>query len=575
MLKYLFVMLAPGFLGPPHSIVHAAFYHTVLSWYFPDWEEMAQWLPDKIAYASSPDLILNVLYGNQKLPPYYDKIINQYIKHVKFVPLELEEYYKNSVLILNKQNKKIINGLTSNSIDNISVRLEKNELTNLYDYIEVLINKCKRINLYLLGISDYDESDLKEYSKQLDKIAKLITHEYKNEHSVELSFISDRILLDKMKNCNAGIDHITFAPNGKFYICPGFYHSNENASAGDLKEGIHIRNSELLHIDASPICSTCDAYHCKRCVWLNKKITNDLHIPSSQQCNISHLERNISREVHVNLMDHLPFKDITPIPEMDYLDPFLITIENLQKGKSLKKIDPWKSKNTGFANNLSKKKENILTDSSLKESLIQVIKMQKEIIATSKKLEKLNEYEPAMKLKEKHIINCRCVENRKKLLKYMPYNAKCAEVGCFKGDYAAEIIKQTNPNELHLIEINKQYIEEMNDRFASEINQKRVILHWGKSTLVLKKLPDKYFDWVYIDAKHDYHSVKDDLEICKVKVKENGLIALHDYIFFDHTKMNKYGVVEAVNEFCNYHNYQIVFFVFHNQMYNTVVLKKI
>ena len=115
----------------------------------------------------------------------------------------------------------------------------------------------------------------------------------------------------------------------------------------------------------------------------------------------------------------------------------------------------------------------------------------------------------------------------------MPYNAKCAEVGCFKGDYAAEIIKQTNPNELHLIEINKQYIEEMNDRFASEINQKRVILHWGKSTLVLKKLPDKYFDWVYIDAKHDYHSVKDDLEICKVKVKENGLIALHDYIFFD------------------------------------------
>jgi beta-carotene ketolase (CrtO type) len=43
---------APGFLGPPHSAVHAVFYHPTLSWDFPGFEEMATWIPDEIAYAA-------------------------------------------------------------------------------------------------------------------------------------------------------------------------------------------------------------------------------------------------------------------------------------------------------------------------------------------------------------------------------------------------------------------------------------------------------------------------------------------------------------------------------------------
>lgn len=55
---------------------------------------------------------------------------------------------------------------------------------------------------------------------------------------------------------------------------------------------------------------------------------------------------------------------------------------------------------------------------------------------------------------------------------------------------------------------------------------------------------------IYIDASHDYESVKKDLELSKLKIKKNGFICGHDYNRnYNITKKNEYGVIEAVNEF--------------------------
>jgi len=335
-------------------------------------------LKEIVNYALSEDLVINFLYSSQRLPTEHENIIEQYAKHVKFVPLELENCYKNSVIIMNKHNQKMINRISSDSIDNIIIRLEKNNLGSLYDYMDVLINKCKRINLYLLDLSLYDESDLREYSNQLNRTARLIVNEYKKEHSVELNFISDRILLDKMKNCNAGIDHITIAPDGRFYICPGFYYSNEFNSIGTLNGGIQIVNRQLLRIENSPICSICDAYQCKRCVWLNKKTTQEINTPSYQQCNASHLERNISRQVHLDLQDSLPFKNIAPIPELNYFDPYLVAV-----GKARKEVIE-ETRDAGHVHTISKKTDKNLEDTSIKDLLIKIIRMQEKIISALK-----------------------------------------------------------------------------------------------------------------------------------------------------------------------------------------------
>lgn len=49
-------------------------------------------------------------------------------------------------------------------------------------------------------------------------------------------------------------------------------------------------------------------------------------------------------------------------------------------------------------------------------------------------------------------------------------------------------------------------------------------------------------DFVFIDAAHDYESVKKDINAWLPKVKENGIIAGHDYEWCDDVK-------KAVKEF--------------------------
>lgn len=184
------------------------------------------------------------------------------------------------------------------------------------------------------------------------------------------------------------------------------------------------------------------------------------------------------------------------------------------------------------------------------------------------------EYPSALLLSSNHVKNCRVLENREKLLYHLPKNAVCAEIGIETAKTSERILKVTEPSKLHLIEVEASWIENARQKFQDEIKQGRVVIHHGPSFDVLATFEDNYFDWIYIDGDHRYEGVKKDLEVARRKTKENGLIWLHDYIFYDHISHEKYGVVEAVNEMCVNHNYEIVFFTFHQQMFSSVVLKK-
>ena len=116
--------------------------------------------------------------------------------------------------------------------------------------------------------------------------------------------------------------------DGKFYVCPAFYQANSDTiisksyNIGSLVEGLDIKNPQLYKLDHAPLCRKCDAYQCRRCIWLNRKTTLEVNTPSHEQCVVAHLERNASRDLLANIRKHGQFIPEREIKAIDYLDPF-------------------------------------------------------------------------------------------------------------------------------------------------------------------------------------------------------------------------------------------------------------
>ena len=155
-------------------------------------------------------------------------------------------------------------------------------------------------------------------------------------------------------------------------------------------------------------------------------------------------------------------------------------------------------------------------------------------------------------------------ENRRIILEKMPQNAICAEIGVWDGGFSEVIIEVTSPKVLHLIDPwlfqpeyknsafgRKPHEYLMDDKFASVSklfkDNKHVKIHKAFSSDALETFEDDYLDWVYIDGNHNYDIVSKDLEICRQKVKPNGIISGDDYYW--RNKKPDPPVKRAVQEF--------------------------
>jgi len=88
--------------------------------------------------------------------------------------------------------------------------------------------------------------------------------------------------------------------------------------------------------------------------------------------------------------------------------------------------------------------------------------------------------------------------------------------------------------------------------------KERVRYHQRPSVEVAKDFPDEYFDYVYIDAIHEYDNVTEDIKAWFPKVKKGGILAGHDfwytgvrnavYEFFKASPLRVYGVMIMRNE---------------------------
>ncbi len=188
---------------------------------------------------------------------------------------------------------------------------------------------------------------------------------------------------------------------------------------------------------------------------------------------------------------------------------------------------------------------------------------------------------PYILLQEQHVANLKTVINRNALLSQLPHGAIAAEVGVNRGDFSERIFTYAKPSKLHLIDIwdSERYHDGLRrvvtDRFADRIEDGSVVINLGYSTDALKEFEDGYFDWVYIDTDHTYATTAAELRLASKKVKPEGLILGHDYTTGDWKMRNRYGVVEAVNEFCVKYDYEFIYMTNETHRHCSYAIRKI
>lgn len=284
-----------------------------------------------ILFAMKENLMIQFVYPDYELPQEYKDVIHT-IDHSDIVSSLCED-----TVLRNNADVVVFDDWTGMDIYDFKedgvyvVRTSKADFFERYLFLQRPLAKAARVNVVITDVETFDEYDFDTYKKVLSALSEKVEALYLKGKSPQLNLLTDRMMLEKMNNCNAGWESVTLAPDGKFYVCPAFYLADEDEdyglgkskfSIGDLKNGLDIKNPQLYKLSHAPLCRNCDAYQCKRCIWLNRKMTYEVNTPSHEQCVVAHLERNASRELLTAIRKHGTFLLEMDIKEISYLDPF-------------------------------------------------------------------------------------------------------------------------------------------------------------------------------------------------------------------------------------------------------------
>ena len=292
-----------------------------------------------ILFGMKQNLMIQYVFPDYALPKEYAEVIES-IDNVKIYPVGckpvtgIEDGNDADVEVASEVPEKV-------EAKNLVLRLVFSEMLAKKDEITKLFASGTRINLCITDVEQFTDELIETYKQVLNEWNAVLLDLYKQGQSPQFNLLTDRMMLDKMHNCDAGVSNITLAPNGKFYLCPAFYYDEQTKvdnqlnhhqptsdnAVGDLEKGLDIPNLQLLKLDHAPLCRNCDAYQCRRCLWLNRKLTWDLNTPSHQQCVMAHLERNASRDLLNDIRKVGEFMPQIDIKEINYLDPFEVRKE--------------------------------------------------------------------------------------------------------------------------------------------------------------------------------------------------------------------------------------------------------
>lgn len=179
------------------------------------------------------------------------------------------------------------------------------------------------------------------------------------------------------------------------------------------------------------------------------------------------------------------------------------------------------------------------------------------------------------------------LSSRDHLLDLISSDSVCVEIGVWRGKFSKKLLSR-QPKMLHLVDPWKFFPEygdrvygrgqqdqnnqERMDKIYQSVNDKygaleNVELHRGTSEEIAPTFANDYFDFVYIDANHDYEFVKQDLALFFPKTKSGGYIVGDDY---NYKRCPNGGPKRAVEEMLQEKTVELV-----SVLNNQFVLKKL
>ena len=174
---------------------------------------------------------------------------------------------------------------------------------------------------------------------------------------------------------------------------------------------------------------------------------------------------------------------------------------------------------------------------------------------------------PTFQIEKKNISNLKTKLNRLEILKELKKNSICAELGVAYGEFSDQILEIVKPKLLVLVDsypnkgnfVDEGNLEYLKKKYQKKVEEKEIKIIHNDSIKTASMFEENFFDWIYIDTTHSYQQTLGELRAWKNKIKSDGYILGHDYVMGNWIDDVKYGVQEAVHQFCVEENWEIIY----------------